>query len=128
MDGLKLSGHGNQAMDTLRKKCLLSGVNGEYNGLQKFAPESDSHLFGEELGVPLKKRADIIDCKHSNRVHEFFRHTKGKLMLTCQKTGKSKNYSPAKKPWTGKKGSPRTADNIWFQNTIVMSEKIAKAT
>ena len=56
MDGLKLSGHGNQAMDTLRKKCLLSGVNGEYNGLQKFAPESDSHLFGEELWVPLKKK------------------------------------------------------------------------
>ena len=27
--------------------------------------------------------AGFIVCKHSNRVQEFLRHTKGKLMLTC---------------------------------------------
>ena len=56
LDGLKLPGHGNQAMDTLRKKCILSGVNGEYNGLQKFAPESDSQLFGGGVRGSIKKK------------------------------------------------------------------------
>ena len=54
LDGLKLSGHGKQSMNKLRKKYLLSGVSGEYKDLQNFAPDSDSHLFGEELEDSLK--------------------------------------------------------------------------
>ena len=36
----------------------MSGVSGEYKDLQKFAPDSDSHRFGEELEDSLKKAKD----------------------------------------------------------------------
>ena len=55
LDVLKLAGHGNQTINKLRKKYLLSGGSGEYKDLQKFAPGFDSHLFGEELEDSLKK-------------------------------------------------------------------------
>ena len=55
LDGLKLAGHGNQSINKLRKNYLLSGVSGEYRDLLKFTPDSDSHLFGEELEDSLKK-------------------------------------------------------------------------
>ena len=58
LDELKLAGHGNQSINKLRKKYLLSGVSVEYKDLQKFAPDSDSHLFGEELEESLKKAKD----------------------------------------------------------------------
>ena len=54
LNGLKLSGHRKQSMNKFRKKYLLSGVSGEYKDLQNFAPDSDSHLFGEELEDSLK--------------------------------------------------------------------------
>ena len=58
MDGLKHVGHGNQSMNKLRKKYILSVVSGEYKDLQKFAPDPDSHLFGEELQDSLTKAKD----------------------------------------------------------------------
>ena len=58
LDGLKHAGHGSQSINKLRKNSLLSGVSVEYKDLQKFAPDSDSHLFGEELEESLKKAKD----------------------------------------------------------------------
>ena len=55
LDGIKMSGHANQNLVSLRKKILLSGVSSEYKDLVKFAEDTDSHLFGEELGDFLKK-------------------------------------------------------------------------
>ena len=59
LDGLKLAGHGNQAMKKLWKKYFLSGVingiSGKYKDLQKFTPDSDSRLSGEEFEDSLKK-------------------------------------------------------------------------
>ena len=55
LDGIKMSGHANQNLVSLRKKILLSGVSSEYKDLVKFAEDTDSHLFEEELGDFLKK-------------------------------------------------------------------------
>ena len=48
-DGNKMSGHANQNLVSIRKKFLLSGVSSEYKDLAKFAEDTDSHLFGDEL-------------------------------------------------------------------------------
>ena len=74
LDGLKLAGYGNRSINKLRKKYLLSGVSVEYKDLQKFAPDSDSHLFGEELEESLKKAKDrhysLQALKYSARVSQ----------------------------------------------------------
>ena len=54
-DGNKMSGHANQNLVSIRKKFLLSGVSSEYKDLAKFAEDTNSHLFGEELEDSLKK-------------------------------------------------------------------------
>ena len=108
LDGLKLAGHGNQSINKLRKKYHLSGGSGEYKDLQKFAPDSDSHLFGEELEDSLKKakgRHYILQAlKQSAGVSQAYKRKANADMPSS----KSKNYRPAKKPWTGRKGSPQT--------------------
>ena len=107
LDGLKLAGHGNQSINKLRKKYLFSGVSGEYKDLQKFAPDSDSHLFGEELEDFLKKAKDrhysLQALKQSAGVPQAHKRKANADMPSS----KSKNYRPAKKPWTGQKGSPQ---------------------
>ena len=50
-----MSGHATKTLVSIQKKFLLSGVSSEYNDLAKFAEDTDSHLFGEELGDSLKK-------------------------------------------------------------------------
>ena len=94
-------------MNKLRKKYLLSGVSGEYKDLQKFAPDSDSHLFGEELEDFLKKAKDrhysLQALKQSAGVPQAHKRKANADMPSS----KSKNYRPAKKPWTGQKGSPQ---------------------
>ena len=55
LDFIKMSGHATKTLVSIQKKFLLSGVSSEYNDLAKFAEDTDSHLFGEELGDSLKK-------------------------------------------------------------------------
>ena len=50
-----MSGHATQNLVSTRKKSLLSGVSSEYTDLAKFAEDTDSHLFEEELEDTLKK-------------------------------------------------------------------------
>ena len=108
LDELKLAGHGNQSINKLRKKYLLSGVSWEYKNLLKFASDTDSHLFGEELEASLKKAKDRLyslqALKQSAGVSQVHRRKANADMPYS----KSKNYRPAKKPWTGQKGSPQT--------------------
>ena len=110
LDSLKLAGHGNQSVNKLRKKYLLSGVNvsGEYKDLQKFAPGSDSNLFGEELEDSLKKAKDryysLQALKQSAGVSLAQKSKANADMPSCT----SKNCRPTKKLWTGLKGSPQT--------------------
>ena len=47
LDGIKMSGHVNQNLVSIRKSLLLFGVSSEYKDLAKFAEDTDSHLFGE---------------------------------------------------------------------------------
>ena len=86
----------------------MSGVSGEYKDLQKFAPDSDSHLFGEELEDSLKKAKDRrYSLKAPKQSAGDSQAHKRKANADMSST-KSKNYRPAKKPWTGQKGSPQT--------------------
>ena len=88
----------------------MSGVNvgGEYKDLQKFAPGSDSNLFGEELEDSLKKAKDryysLQALKQSAGVSLAQKSKANADMPSCT----SKNYRPTKKLWTGQKGSPQT--------------------
>ena len=50
-----MSGHATQNLLSVNKKYLLSGVSSKYEDLTKFAENTDSHLFGEELEDSLKK-------------------------------------------------------------------------
>ena len=86
----------------------MSGVSEEYKNLQKFAPGSDSHLFGEELEDSLKKAKgrhySLQALKQSAGVSQPLKRKANTDMLSS----KSKNYRSAKKSWTGQKGSPQT--------------------
>ena len=82
----------------------LSGVNGEYKDLKKFATDSDSHLFGEGLEDFLKKvKGRHSSLKQSSGVSQARKRQGNADMLSS----KSKNCR-AKKHWTGQKGSPPT--------------------
>ena len=48
-------GDANQNLVAIRKKFLLSGISSKYKDLAKFAEDTDSNLFGEELQDSLKK-------------------------------------------------------------------------
>ena len=50
-----MSGYATQNLVSIRKKFLLSGVSSEYKNLTKFAEDTNSHLFGEELEESLKR-------------------------------------------------------------------------
>ena len=50
-----MSGNATQNLLSVNKKYLLSGVSSKYKDLTKFAENTDSHLFGEELEDSLKK-------------------------------------------------------------------------
>ena len=123
LDSLRHAGHGNQSMNKLRKKYLLPGVSGEYKDLQKFIPDSYSHLFGRSQRIPLKRqKVDITVCKHSSIVQKVLRHIKGKLMLTCYL--QVKKLQASQKPWTGQKDSRhKQGDNIQSKTRFSYQER-----
>ena len=55
INGLKLADHAGQALNKYRKKNFLAGVGEEYKDLPKYAKDSNTHLFGDDLGDSLKK-------------------------------------------------------------------------
>ena len=55
LDGIKMSGQATQNLLSLKKNFPLSGVNSEYKDLVKFAEDTNSHFFGEELEDSFKK-------------------------------------------------------------------------
>ena len=105
-DGIKMSGHANQNLVSIRKKFLLSGVSSEYKDLAKFAEDTDSHLFGEELEDSLKKAKgrhySLQALKPKPPVHAS---TKRKFNEA------SKNDRPTKRPMAGHKGTPQSQYN-----------------
>ena len=96
-----MSGHANQNLVSIRKKFLLSGVSSECKDLTKFADDTDSHLFGEELENSLKKAngrhysLQALKPKSNYPVHAS---TKQKFHET------SKNNRPTKRPMAGQQG------------------------
>ena len=102
----------------------MLGVSGEYKHLQKFAPGSDSHLFGEELEDSIKKGKDrhysLQALKQSTGVSQAHkRKANADCHLASQKTtGQSKSPGLAKRV-LHKQTNKQT--NIWLQNTILIS-------
>ena len=96
-----MSGHANQNLVSIRKKFLLSGVSSECKDLTKFADDTDSHLFGEELENSLKKAngrhysLQALKPKSNYPVHAS---TKQKFHETSKTTGQPKD------PWLANKG------------------------
>ena len=109
----------------------MLGVSGEYKHLQKFAPGSDSHLFGEELEDSIKKGKDrhysLQALKQSTGVSQAHkRKANADCHLASQKTtGQSKSPGLAKRV-LHKQTNKQT--NIWLQNTILISGKITEVT
>ena len=111
LDGIKMSEHANQNLETIRKNILLSGVSSEYKDLTKFAEDTDSHLFAEELEDSLKKAKgrhySLQALKPKPPVHAS---TKRKFNEA------SKNDRPTKRLMASHKGTPLTQYNspsIW---------------
>ena len=106
LDGIKISGHANENLVSIRKKFLISGVNIEYKDLAKFAEDTDSHLFGEELEDSLKKAKgrhySLQVLKPKPLAHSS---TKRKFNET------SKNNRPIKRSMAGHKGTPESQYN-----------------
>ena len=89
-----MSGHATKTLVSIQKKFLLSGVSSEYNDLAKFAEDTDSHLFGEELGDSLKRAKRRHYSLQTLKPRTNFPHasTKQKFHKT------SKNDRPTKSP------------------------------
>ena len=102
LDGSKISRYATQNLLSLRKKFLLSSVNSEYDDLAKFAGDTDSHLFGEELEDSLKKAKEKhyslqalkpkINYPHSSQMLNSYEFS------NCDR--------PTKRPMAGHKGTP----------------------
>ena len=111
LDGLKMAGYGSQQMDVLRKRSLLAGVSREFRDLSKYAQDSESHLFGEEVEESLKKAKgrhlslQALKPKAVNSTPDYTNKRKS--------TGSSKNDRPIKRPMIGHKGN--------YQNQVSLS-------
>ena len=105
-DGIKMSGHANQNLVSIRKKILLSGVSSEYKDLAKFAEDTDSHFFWEELEDSLKKAKGRHYSLQAHKPKPLAHSsTKRKFNET------SKNNRPTKRPMAGHKGTPQSQYN-----------------
>ena len=79
-----------QNLVSVRKKFLLSGVSSEYKDLAKFAEDTNSHLFEEELEESLKKtkgRHYSLQAfkPKTNYLHAHASSTKQKFQLETSK-------------------------------------------
>ena len=97
-----MSGHATQNLVSIRKKFLLSGVSNEYKDLAKFAEDTDSHLFREELEDFLKKaKGRHYSLQALKRKTNYTHVSKRKFQET------SKNDRPTKRLMAGHKGTPQ---------------------
>ena len=107
LDGIKMSGYATQNLVSTRKKFLLSSASSEYKDLAKFAEDTNSHHFGEELEDSLKKakgRHYSLQAfkPKTNYPHAHASSTKQKLQVKT-----SKNDRPTKRLMAGHKCTPQ---------------------
>ena len=100
LDGLKMSGHAIENLKSIRKKILLSAIGNEFKDLTKFAEDTNSYLFWEELENSLKKTKERHFSFHALKSKKNYLHasTKRKFHET------SKNDRPTKRAIRGHKG------------------------
>ena len=115
---LMASGHASQNLVAIRKKFLLSGVSSEYKNLAKFAEDTNSHLFGEELENALKAKGGHYSLQALKPKPPIHASTKRKFNEA------SKNDRPTKRPMASHKGTPLTQYN--FPKHMGRIEKIAQ--
>ena len=101
-----MSEHANQNLVSIRKKILLSRVSRECKDLAKFAEDTDSHFFWEELEDSLKKAKgrhySLQALKPKTPAHAS---TKRNFNET------SKSGRPTKRPMAGQEGTPQSQYN-----------------
>ena len=91
---IKMSGYANQNLVSIKKKFILSDVSSEFKDLAKFAEDTNSHLFGEELEDFLKRpKEGIIVCRHSNQSPPSM------LQLSDSSIKPQKTTGQPKDPW-----------------------------
>ena len=113
LDDIKMSGHATQNLVSIRKKFLLSRISNEYKDLAKFAEDTDSHLFGEELEDSLKRpKEGIIVCRHSS-----LRQTT-RMLLSENSRKLQKTTGQPKDPWLATRAphSTSTTPQVHGQN------------
>ena len=102
LDGIKMSRHTTQNLVSIGKKFLLSGVSNEYKDLAKFAEDTDSHLFGDELEDSLKRAKGRHYSLQALKPKTNYPYaSKRKFQET------SKNNRSNKRPIAGHKGTPQ---------------------
>ena len=74
LDGLKMSGHAIENLKSIRKKILLSAIGNEFKDLTKFAEDTNSHLFREELENSLKKTKESHYSFHALKSKKNYSH------------------------------------------------------
>ena len=102
LDGIKMSGYATQNLVSIRKKFLLSGVSNEYKDLAKFAEDTDSHLFGEDLEDSLKKAKGRHYSLQALKPKTNYPHASKRKFEEILK-----NDRPTKRPMAGHKGTPQ---------------------
>ena len=93
---------------SMRKKFLLSGVSSKYKDLDKFAEDTDSHLFGEELEDSLRKAKGRHYSLQALKIKTNYPHNMHMLFQLSQNSRLKlqKNDRPTKRPMAGHKGTP----------------------
>ena len=119
LDGIKMSGHANPNLVSIKKKFLLSGISSEYKDLAKFAEDTESYLFGKKLENSLKK---------AKRRHYSLQALKPKINYPHASTKQkfhetSKNDRPINVTMGGHKGTPQYISPITWTEAKKQSRR-----
>ena len=124
LDGIKMSGHATQNLVSIREKFSLSGVSSKYKDLAKFAEDTDSHLFGEELEDPLRKAKGRHYSLQALKPKTNYPHTHASSTKRKFQVEISKNDTPTKRPMAGHKGTPQyNSPSTWAELKKQQSRK-----
>ena len=106
-----MSDHATQNLVLIRKKIILSGVSSEFKDLDKFAEDTDSHVFGDELEDSLKKAKGAHYSLQALNLRQTTRMLLSENSMKLQKT-----TGQPKDPWLATRESHKKTPQIYGQN------------